>query len=77
VALANFLALLSVVLFFMNLLPIPVLDGGQIVLAAVEWVRGRSPHPKAVYRYQLIGGVVIFAILFVALFGDILFLAGR
>ncbi len=76
-AVANFLALLSVVLFFMNLLPIPVLDGGQIILAGVEWIRGKSPHPKVVYRYQLIGGIVVFAILFFALFGDILFLAGR
>ncbi len=76
-AIFNFLALLSVILFFMNLLPIPVLDGGQIVLAGIEWIRGKSPHPKAVYRYQLAGSVVIFAILFVALFGDILFLAGR
>lgn len=74
---SNFLALLSVVLFFMNLLPIPVLDGGQIILAGIEWIRGRGPRPKAVYRYQLIGSVVVFGILFVALFGDILFLAGR
>lgn len=76
-SLFNFLALLSVVLFFMNLLPIPVLDGGQIVLAGFEWIRGRAPHPKTIYRYQLAGSVVVFALLFFALFGDILFLAGR
>lgn len=76
-SLFNFLALLSVVLFFMNLLPIPVLDGGQIVLAVIEWVRGRSPHPKTIYRYQLAGTVIVFGLLFFALFGDVLFLAGR
>ena len=76
-SLFNFLALLSVVLFFMNLLPIPVLDGGQIVLAVVEWIRGRSPHPKTIYRYQLVGTVIVFGLLFFALFGDVLFLAGR
>ena len=76
-SLANFLALLSVVLFFMNLLPIPLLDGGQIVLAAVEWVRGVAPHPKSLYRYQVVGGVFVAALLLFALFGDILFLAGR
>ncbi len=76
-AVSNFLALLSVILFFMNLLPIPVLDGGQIILSGIEWLRGKGPHPKTVYRYQLVGGVVIFALLFLALFGDILFLAGR
>mgnify|MGYP006291064685 CR=1 FL=1 len=76
-SLSNFLALLSVVLFFMNLLPIPVLDGGQIVLAVVEWIRGKTPHPRTIYRYQMVGSVVVFALLFFALFGDILFLAGR
>ncbi|MFW5745774.1 MAG: site-2 protease family protein, partial [Spirochaetota bacterium] len=76
-SLFNFLALLSVVLFFMNLLPIPVLDGGQIVLAVIEWIRGRSPHPKTIYRYQLAGTAIVFGLLIFALFGDVLFLAGR
>lgn len=71
----SFLALLSVVLFFMNLLPIPVLDGGQIVLVAIEAIRGRPARPKTIYRYQLIGMVLIFGLLIFAVFGDILFLA--
>ena len=73
----DFLAFLSMVLFFMNLLPIPVLDGGQIVLAGVEWIRGRGARPKTIYRYQIVGSLMVFAILFFALFSDILFLAGR
>jgi len=73
----NFLALLSVVLFFMNLLPIPVLDGGQIVLSGVEWARNKKPKPKTVQRYQMVGGVIVIGLLFFAVFGDILFLAGR
>ncbi len=76
-SLFNFLALLSVVLFFMNLLPIPVLDGGQIVLATVEWVRGRAAKPRTVYRYQMVGSALILVLLVFAVFGDILFLAGR
>jgi len=76
-SLSSFLAAISVILFFMNLLPIPVLDGGQIVLATLEWIRGRGPRPKAVYRYQIVGGLVIFGILVVALFGDVLYLIGR
>lgn len=76
-SLFNFLALLSVVLFFMNLLPIPVLDGGQIIIAGVEWVRGKPPRPRTLYRYQLVGTMLVFALLFFALFGDVLFLAGR
>ena len=73
----NFLALLSVVLFFMNLLPIPALDGGQIVLFVWEGVTGRALRPKAVYRYQLVGTVLILALLVFAIFGDVLFLIRR
>ena len=76
-SLASFLALLSVILFFMNLLPIPVLDGGQIVLVIIELIRRKPPRPRFIYRYQMIGSVMIVAILFFALFGDILFVAGR
>jgi regulator of sigma E protease len=76
-SLFNFLALLSVVLFFMNLLPIPVLDGGQIVLSGFEWARGRALHPRTIQRYQTVGAVIVFALLFFAIFGDILFIAGR
>jgi regulator of sigma E protease len=70
----NFLALLSVILFFMNLLPIPALDGGQILLFLWEMISGRDLRPKAVYRYQLIGTVLILAILVFAILGDVVFL---
>jgi regulator of sigma E protease len=61
----------------MNLLPIPVLDGGQLVLVVIELIRRKPPRPKFIYRYQMIGSVVIVAILFFTLFSDILFVAGR
>ncbi|NBF39554.1 MAG: RIP metalloprotease RseP [Spirochaetes bacterium] len=73
----SFLSLLSVALFFMNLLPIPVLDGGQILLYAVEGLSRRELHPKLVYGYQMVGMVLVFMLLFFALFNDILFLSGR
>lgn len=73
----NFLALLSVVLFFMNLLPIPALDGGQIVLFLWEGITGRDLRPKAVYRYQLIGTILILMLLVLAIFSDVLFLIRR
>jgi regulator of sigma E protease len=71
----NFLSLISVTLFFMNLLPIPVLDGGQIVLSLVEMAARKPLHPRIVYHYQLIGNVIILALMFFALFNDILFFA--
>jgi regulator of sigma E protease len=73
----SFLSLLSVALFFMNLLPIPVLDGGQILLYTIEGISRRDLHPKVVYGYQMVGMVLVFMLLFFALFNDILFLSGR
>lgn len=71
----QFLSLISVTLFFMNLLPIPALDGGQIVLNAVEIISRRPLHPRLVYNYQLVGNVIIMGLVFFALFNDILFFA--
>jgi regulator of sigma E protease len=71
----NFLSLISVTLFFMNLLPIPVLDGGQIVITLAEMVMRRQVHPRFVYHYQLVGNVIILGLMFFALFNDILFFA--
>jgi len=73
----SFLSLLSVALFFMNLLPIPVLDGGQILLYTVEGLSRRELHPKLVYGYQMVGMILVFMLLFFAVFNDILFLSGR
>ncbi len=69
----NFLSLLSVALFFMNLLPIPALDGGQIILFAYEGITKKPLKTKAVYRYQMIGMILVFILLFFALFNDVLF----
>ncbi len=76
-AVFNFLSLLSVALFIMNLLPIPALDGGQILLFVFEGVTRRRLSPKLVYRYQFIGTVLILSLIVFALFSDILFLTGR
>ncbi len=71
----NFLSLISVMLFFMNMLPIPVLDGGQILLSAFEGVTRRPLRPRFVYRYQMIGTAIVLVIIGFAFFNDILFLA--
>lgn len=76
-SMANFLALISIALCIMNLLPLPILDGGMIVLFIIETIKGRPLHPKAVYAFQTIGAVLIFGIMIFAVFGDILFLVRR
>jgi regulator of sigma E protease len=56
----NFLALISISLGVINLLPIPILDGGQIVYQTIEWIKG-SPLSE---RCQIVGQQVgIFALL--------------
>lgn len=65
------LVLLSLSLGFFNLLPIPILDGGQIVFQAAEWIRGR-PLSERVYMLGQQAGLVAIALLMgVALFNDL------
>lgn len=64
VSLINFIAALSINLGFVNLLPIPVLDGGHLMFYAAEAIRGRPVPPRAQeYGYRL--GVAIIACIFV------------
>jgi regulator of sigma E protease len=73
-SLADFLALISVALCVMNLLPLPVLDGGLIVLFLVELVRRKPLNPRAISVFQTCGAVLIIGIMLFAVFGDILYL---
>jgi regulator of sigma E protease len=67
----SFLVLISLSLGFLNLLPIPILDGGQIVFVIAEWLKG-SPLSE---RAQMVGwhaGLVMLALLMgVAVFNDL------
>ncbi|MBB6522322.1 RIP metalloprotease RseP [Pseudoteredinibacter isoporae] len=67
----SLLALLSVFLGVMNLLPIPVLDGGHLLYYVIELVKG-SPLPERVqlWGYQ-IGMVMVLGIMAVALYNDV------
>ncbi|MDR2618355.1 MAG: RIP metalloprotease RseP [Treponema sp.] len=76
-SMANFLALISIALCIMNLLPLPILDGGMILLFAVEAIRRKPLHPRAVYVFQTIGVALIFGLMIFAVVGDILFLSRR
>ena len=74
ITLFRFLSLLSVALCFGNLLPIPALDGGLIVLSLVEAAKGSSVSPKTFYRYQTVGFIIILLILFLTTFSDLSYL---
>jgi regulator of sigma E protease len=73
----RFLCLLSVVLCVSNLLPLPALDGGQIVVFLVEAVRGKPVKPRLIHGMQLVGFAVVASLLVVFTLSDILFFAGR
>ncbi len=73
----RFVSVISVVLFLMNLLPIPALDGGHIALYAVEVILGRRVKPSVVYRIQTIGVSLLILVAISVTLSDILFLAGR
>jgi len=70
---AEFIALISIALCMMNLLPLPIIDGGMILLFLVEWIRKKPAHPKAIAVFQTCGMVIIFGLLVLAVFGDIMF----
>jgi regulator of sigma E protease len=76
-SMASFLSLISIALCIMNLLPLPVLDGGMILLFIIEIFKRRPLNPKAIYAFQTVGVVLIFGLMIFAVFGDILFLARR
>ena len=67
----NILALLSVMLGIMNLLPIPGLDGGHILFVLYEMISGRKPSDRFLYIAQLIGMVLLLALMFLAFSNDI------
>ena len=71
VAFLTFLALVSVSLGILNLLPIPILDGGQIVNQTIEKLRGRPIRERTQLAVQRLGLALVLAIMFVALFNDI------
>jgi regulator of sigma E protease len=65
------MALLSISLAVLNLLPIPVLDGGQLTLLAVEAIRGK-PLPEKVENFIYTGGAVLVMMLMIfAVFNDV------
>ena len=64
-------AFLSVILAFMNILPIPALDGGHVLFTLYEIVTRRKPSEKFLERAQMIGMFLLFALLIYANANDI------
>jgi regulator of sigma E protease len=63
-------AFFSIILAFMNLLPIPALDGGHVVFTIIEMITGRKPSDKFLEYAQIAGMVILFALLIFANWND-------
>ena len=72
----SFMALLSVNLAILNLLPIPVLDGGHLAFLVIEGVRGRQLSFETRMRWNQVGLVILMGIMVMALGNDFLRLMG-
>lgn len=66
-----FIALLSLNLGFLNLLPIPLLDGGVLILTLIEGVSGRELPEKALYYIQTVGVTILLGLFLFAMCNDI------
>ena len=67
----NITAFLSIMLGFMNLLPIPALDGGHVVFTLWEMITGRKPSDKFLEYAQVAGFILLIALLLFANGNDI------
>lgn len=67
----NITAFLSIMLGFMNLLPIPALDGGHVVFTLWEMITGKKPGDKFLEYAQITGFIILIALLLFANGNDI------
>ncbi len=67
----NLLAMLSIMLGVMNLIPIPGLDGGHLLFLICEMITGRKPSDRFMVVAQILGMFILFAIMILAFGNDI------
>jgi regulator of sigma E protease len=69
-------ALISIILAFMNVLPIPALDGGHVMFLAYEMITGRKPHDRVMEVAQMIGIFLLLGLFVYANANDLIRLLG-
>jgi regulator of sigma E protease len=67
----GFLALISISLGVLNLLPVPILDGGHLLYYAIEIVKGSPLSDHAMEIGQRVGMALLFALMACAIYNDI------
>lgn len=71
VALFSLTALISINLGVLNLLPIPALDGGHIMLNFYEWITKKPPTEAILYKITLVGWGILLSLMFLGVYNDI------
>lgn len=77
IELLSFTALLSINLAILNLLPIPILDGGHLLFSLIEWFRGKPVSLRKREIAQQVGMVLLVGLMIFAFYNDISRLLGR
>ena len=67
----KFLALVSLSLAVINLFPIPLLDGGQLVYLVIEAIKGRPVDPRTMQVGQMISIFLLVALMSLAMANDV------
>ena len=76
-AILSLMAFLSLQLGILNLLPIPVLDGGHLVFFGIESLRGKPVSERVMVITQQVGMALLLLLMVVVTYNDILRLFGR
>lgn len=77
ISLMSLMSIISISLFIMNLLPIPILDGGLILIAFIEIIIRRKINPRIQYYVQFIGLAFVAFLFIIGLKGDISFFLNK
>ena len=65
-------AFLSIILAFMNILPIPALDGGHALFILFEMITGKQPSDKFLERAQMVGMLLLLGLFILATYNDLI-----
>ncbi len=72
VALLMFISIISINLAILNLLPVPILDGGHLVFLSIEAIKGKPLSEKMVGAAHYVGMMLLLALMVFAVYNDIL-----
>ena len=76
ISFVSFLAMISISLGLLNLLPIPILDGGHLMFYFIEWIRGKPVSETMQMQGQKIGLFLLLMLMFLAFSNDLTRLFG-